>query len=1009
MRPLHLLLVIAVLAAVLLAAVAFLGRGSTPAPAIAPAAEREVARDEGGPASSGIHTAALDTTGANAESSRAATPASLASPGPAASGAPAPKAKPTVALTGRVVGDLGKPIAGATVYAADRSELWTGPLDEIDPVRDTWMRRVDATTDADGRFKVRAEAGSRVSFAVRAPGFAPLDREFTVTTPERDLGDLAMDASVILSGRVVTTSGRPIEHARIARLSAQGDAFAFFGRPRGATLAETDAQGSFRVDQLSAGPWHLLVSEEDHPDLVQSGETERPGTVVNDLLFTLADGADIRGRISGAPPGAAEKLVVRAVPKSGEEGIAMDNPAAFSAGPRTARCAADGTFVVKGLRKDDAYKLVARDAGREPFGGVRSSAVNARAGDRGVELLYQPETALVFQVVDAKSGKPVSDLDVQAGRSFTLPLLDEVGRPIRHFADGRVRYGALPPSGRGRTGDDASALKLRIEAAGYQVFERSDIAALEGQDNDLGVVRLEPAPVVRVLVLDATTKAPVADAQVALVPEEPESKDVRARVGITIGDDEDDGDLDSTGSAHRARTGADGRAIVTSFPGKSARLRVRHSGHSEFRGEPIALSEKDDLDQTVSLGTGGSVTVAVVDPRGNPVANAEVEHEGPNQAGEERLISGPTKRTDAEGKLAFDHLQPGSHRFRIGGKSGGGVFNVGGGHAVMRRVVRGGDSSGEGWSSVEVTEGSQDGLRLVAPEKGSLAGKITEAGKPLANARVRLAQRGAPAMPFMDDGPSAQTDGTGDYLLDGVEEGEYTLTVEHSTRAMPFENDARVRAGANKLDLDLPLAIVEGTVTGEDGKPVSGVRMRAERANPSGGRRTMMAVMVTADGSGDPEVTVGSPGSDARSITDENGKYSLRGVLADADLVVLADPKDAQPARSETFKVKPDETKKGLDLKLERGGSLQIAVARAGKPAGGFLARAVLVDGDPAPKIQFVGPSGSAKLSGLKPGKWKVSLDPIQGSIGSQGSGEIPDQEIDVRVGETARANFDVP
>jgi protocatechuate 3,4-dioxygenase beta subunit len=1011
MRPLHLLLVLAVLAALLLATLSFLGRGSTPAPAGGPATERDAARDASETAPAGNRTAALDGTGGNADANRTATPASFASEAPAASGAATRKAKPTVALSGRVVGELGKPIEGATVYAADRNELATVPLDEIDPVRDSWIRRVDTTTDASGRFQIRPEAGARVSLAVRAPGFAPLDREFTVTTPERDLGDLTMDASVILSGRVVTAGGRPIEHARIARLSAQGDAFAFFGRPRGATLAETDAQGSFRVDQLSAGPWHLLVSEEDHPDLVQNGETERPGTVVNDLLFTLADGADIRGRITGAPAGAAEKLVVRAVPRSGEEGVALDNPPAFSAGPRTARCASDGTFVVKGLRKDEPYRLVARDAGREPFGGVRSSAVNARAGDRGVELIFQPETALVFQVVDAKSGKPVVDLDVQAGRTFTLPLLDEVGRPIRHFQDGRVRYGGLPPSARGgKTGDDANGLKIRIEAAGYQVFERADVPALEGQDNDLGIVRLEPAPVVRVLVLDAGTKAPVADAQVALTSEEPETKDVRARVGISIGDDEDDGDLDGTGSAHRARTGADGRAVVTSFPGKSARIRVRHAGHSEFRSEPIALPEKDDLEQTVSLGSGGSVTVVVVDPRGNPVASAEVDHEGPNQAGEERVLSGRPNRTDADGKLAFDHLQPGSHRFRLGGKSGNGVFNFGGGHAVMRRVVRGGDSSAEGWASVEVTEGSQDGLRLVAPEKGSLAGKITEAGKPLANATVRLAQRGAPAMPFMDDGRSAHTDGTGDYVLDGVEEGEYTLTVEHATRAMPFESDTRVRAGENKLDLDLSLAIVEGTVTGEDGKPVAGVRVRAERSNPAGGRRTMMAVMVTADGSGDPEVTVGPPGGgDARSTTDENGKYALRGVLADVDLVVQADPKDAQPAHSETFKVKPDETKKGVDLKLERGGSIQVAVARAGKPVGGFLARATLVDGEPVPKIQFVGPSGSAKLNGLKPGKWKISLDPIQGKIGSDAPREVPDQEVDVRVGETAKANFDVP
>ena len=170
-----------------------------------------------------------------------------------------------------------------------------------------------------------------------------------------------------------------------------------------------------------------------------------------------------------------------------------------------------------------------------------------------------------------------------------------------------------------------------------------------------------------------------------------------------------------------------------------------------------------------------------------------------------------------------------------------------------------------------------------------------------------------------------------------------------------------------------------------------------------------MTVMVTADGSGDPEVMVGSPGSDARSATDENGRYSLRGVLPDIDLVVQADPKDAQPARSESFKVRSDETKKGIDLKLERGGTIQIAVQRGGKPAGGFLARANLVDGDPAPKIQFVGPSGTTKFNGLKPGKWRISLDPIQGASPGGEERAIPEQEIEVRVGETAKANFEAP
>jgi hypothetical protein len=250
-------------------------------------------------------------------------------------------------------------------------------------------------------------------------------------------------------------------------------------------------------------------------------------------------------------------------------------------------------------------------------------------------------------------------------------------------------------------------------------------------------------------------------------------------------------------------------------------------------------------------------------------------------------------------------------------------------------------------------------------------------------------------------------------VFDGVEEGEYTVSVEHATRAMASEASTRVRAGENRLDLDLPVAIVEGTVTGEDGKPVAGARVHAERAPAPGSRRPMaMSVMVVADGGDEPQVSVDTA-TGPTATTDANGHYSLRGVLADVDLVVEATSNDVQPARSGTFTAKPDDIKKNVDLKLERGGTIQVTVRRAGKPAGGFLARATMPLGDGAsgtnPKVQMVGPGGTTKLTGLKPGKWRVNLDSIGGPLDGGSSEPIPEKEIDVQIGEIAQAAFDVP
>src|SRR6185503_9408172 len=92
----------------------------------------------------------------------------------------------------------------------------------------------------------------------------------------------------------------------------------------------------------------------------------------------------------------------------------------------------------------------------------RTQVVNAKAGDHGVELPYQQETAIVFQAVDAISSEPVVELDVQAGYQWRMPMLDEGGRRVREFPEGRVRYSNLPPPP--SAGERA---QLLVRAVGY--------------------------------------------------------------------------------------------------------------------------------------------------------------------------------------------------------------------------------------------------------------------------------------------------------------------------------------------------------------------------------------------------------------------------------------------------------------------------------------------------------------------------------------------------------------
>jgi protocatechuate 3,4-dioxygenase beta subunit len=1025
MRPFALIVVLVLAALALLGGLFLIGREdrSPDAGAAAIATDGSTRGAPAGAESLGASPPVLEAAGGGGGGDGRAAPVSHSKPAPRA---PTVASEiPGVVVRGRVLGNLGKPIEGATVLAAESSGSVGLLLDEIDADRMDWFQRAETKTDRDGRFEIRPSARSKVAVAVRAPGFAPLDREFALSGSERDVGDLALETSVVLSGRVVDTSGRPIEGAKIARRSPTTESFAPFARARGALVAQTDAQGAFRVDQLASGPWKLLVTHDRYPDLVEQGETDRPGTVRSGLVLTMENGQTIAGKLVGAPADGIAKLTIRATLAPAAEGSSQEaSPLGFrSFAPssvREARCSADGSFELAGLLPGRTYRLTARDDDRARFfGRSRSAPTTARAGDRNVQLTYRPETALVFQAVDAISNTPIEELSVRAGYGFSMPLLDENGQAVKRFPEGRVRFGDLPGRPGGPVGSgSATGLKLTVESPGYRALERENVALLEGQDTDLGVLRLERAPVVKVLVLDAASGMPVADATVSIGeverPTLGRAHDMRFTVST---DSSDDDDAFLPGAAQRARTDRDGRASVTSLPGRTVRLRVRDGEHSPHESEPMALPLTEDVEVTVRLGRGGKVLVEVVGPKGDPISGVEVDHRAPNARGGELVFSSEDGRTDADGLLVFEHLTPGDHEFRLRpAQSSGFVSLGGGGGARMRSVSRisGIGDAEEGWSTVTVTEGGAETLRLEAPARGSLAGRVTEGGQPLANAQLRLVRSGsnAMAMPFGNEGREARTDGRGEYLIDGVEVGEYDLDVRHASRAMASERSARVREGENRLDVDLSVAIVEGRVLGTDGKPLAGVRVRAERATAGweGGRRGFsFAVMITDDGNDEPQVAMGPEGGGSPSTTDAEGRYALRGVLPDVELVVNATGKEVQPGRSEPFRVASDEVKRNVDLKLEDGGAIEVTVRRQGEgPPGRYLARAT-PEGGGEPKVQMIGPGGSSRISGLKPGRWHVVLDPLMGPIEGGGEGEKLEQDVEVVVGQSAKANFDAP
>lgn len=1010
MRSLHGLLLLVVLVLALVGGLLWLGTGSNkPGPADPSASQALPAR----------------ATGAETELSAPESEAQQALRNAGAAGSAAPRAlaagteiKSSTALSGRVLGPDGRGVAKARVFGAPAEGSEFLPLDAVDPKRMPWIRRADAETDAEGRFQVDVGAQTHVRLAVRAAGFAPLDAERTLARGERELGDVQLEQGVVLEGRVRDPQGRPVAQAEIVSQPRQnGFAFAGFGRAR-APLARTDAQGRFTIDMLASGPWRLLVSSEDHPDKTFEGLTDRPGARASNLDFVLEEGAEIQGRVTGARPADVASLQVSAQARGendeGQGGLVF-GPDGFQM-PRRAKVSADGGFRLRGLKPNQNYRLSAQreESSFFAFGGGRGG-VSAKSGDRGVEVPVVPEPAIVCQVVDAGSGAPVTEMDVKAGYRWMMPLMSADNVPQRSFPEGKVRFERLPPRmGFGGGGDK---LKLRIDATGYKSYESPELEPAGAQDIDLGLVRLERAPVCRVEVVDLATRGPLAGAEVTLrlADGADEGRMVfrTARGGVTRSNDEN--------SSH-GTTGADGQVVLSSFPGKRATLQVRHADRAPYQSEPFVLEENADHEETVRLGRGGDVLVRVSDAQGRPVASVEIEHEaGQGEAAGpwtgRMNMEGPS-RTDARGELPFAHLRPGTHKFRLAQEGGGLRFLGGGGMraAIAIGGIQGQEVAEEPWISVEVAEGASSEVKLVAPARGTLVGRVREGGQALAGAALELneKQEGGAVFGGMNPfggGSAHKTSGSGEYRIEGVKPGKYVLSLTHPSRSMPWEAELEVREGEQRFDVDLPIAIVEGRVTGPDGKPIAGARVRAERFQGDAPQEErVMSVVMTVAGDDGGAFAFGNGASETER-TDADGRYTLRGVLTDTELKVHVNGKDLQPGSSEKFRVAPDQTLRGIDLVLKQGGALEVTVMRAGQPVRNAFVNAVRKsESGGSTQSETTGPGGVARFTGLEPGEWEVSVEDFSNMSPENSQPPTPEKRsAAVEAGKTQKLRVDLP
>lgn len=356
-------------------------------------------------------------------------------------------------VTGSVVDGRGNAVAEAAI-TIDR--LAGHDLRALDrDLAPQWARIAVTRSDANGRFLAAAPIGVPCRVHIQHPGHAD-----TVTTvrftdgPQR----FVLQPRCLLFGRLRRSDGTPAT----ATLRLFVDDELFFE-------TRTDADGSYRCDRLPPATIELQI---DPDDAVQP----YPATLVLQAGSPLAHDLELA---------VGDEVLGRVVDRTTGEPIAGAEIRTGWNSRARARSAADGSFSVRGVSREQRLHCVAPDMRREQFSPIDAN-VAISAG-----------TTVHGRVVDAlgapAAGVPVTALGVEWGadRYFYFAVSGLTAD------DGRFALHGC--------GYDEQIATLLVGGAGYA------ITAHEGKDKsidlDFGMLTLRPARRLVGVVRDAHGRA----------------------------------------------------------------------------------------------------------------------------------------------------------------------------------------------------------------------------------------------------------------------------------------------------------------------------------------------------------------------------------------------------------------------------------------------------------------------------------------------------------------------
>jgi Carboxypeptidase regulatory-like domain len=545
---------------------------------------------------------------------------------------------PRARVFGKLEGEDGTPIVGATLWMQCVGEEWTkGVVMPTVEIHGDKATAYETNSDPDGKFAfdLPLPTADWVTFSFEADDFHSIDgREFgpaggrnrdRLREGDNDLGTFRLANTGTIEGLVRANDGAPIEGAEVTIHGSLPD-----GRE---LHCHSGADGRFLLGHVPEGTAKVQVKH----DAFQL--SERPSITVErrkrttEVDFILEPSGTISGVVVDERGTPLTGIEVDAVPVRGGYGA-------------EARSAGDGAFTMY-LPQNESYRFDFDAAGFDHFGGFTSTAYEP--GARDVRLVLKRAEEVEVNVVDAETGSAIE--------RFGIALTVVSGERGYRQEDLSVPKVKEHPNGRVKVRRESGSVMARVIAPGYA----SVSVPLQPRDASIETqtIQLTKAGSLtgRVVLAGSLVKGAQVELKAAPIkrdasqPDEPEEE-------IVFSDNYTQDVEGFAGRQRKVEVDADGRFRFDDLLAGHYRLAIHSGATAPYIVESIAIGPKEAIDLgNIALRLGSSINGRIVTPPGREVGQWEVTLD--------RRYARENAEVGSNGLFHFDGIEPGRHALLV--------------------------------------------------------------------------------------------------------------------------------------------------------------------------------------------------------------------------------------------------------------------------------------------------------------------------------------------------------